>query len=218
MIRLLRVGHGYWGSCCRRRWWRTPTTVSRCCWSCMVNSIGRRSAPLVYYRSVRNVGIVSRLSSFNLNLLILDIHIVFGNSLVNSAVTFEAQKTEAPRFLLLLVVHYNDFCDTSIATEITSKIGLRDAGRKAAQENFWPVGVFLGLLHGSRIAWFWIDCSAVQVVWTALNHAINVVRITKRYKAKTSRSSSFCVFHYNAIYHIPKPRKVSQKCILCCLP
>jgi hypothetical protein len=159
VVGLLGVVHGDWWS----SWWGRgcpPSTVSRCGWG-VAYPISRRSTPLIYNWPIGNIRIVSRLGSFNLNLLVLNVYIMFGHCLVHCAVVFETQKAKSPGFLFLLVVHDDHLRHAAIAVKVAPEVCFSDAGREAAQENFWPICVLLRFLHRAWVTWFWVNRSSV---------------------------------------------------------
>ena len=163
VIRLLCVlCHTDSGCSCRcsSRRCSPPTVAGR--GGGVADTIGGWSSPLVHNWSIANtVRIVSRLSSLDLNLLVLNVDIVFRHGLIHCRVRLKTEKTKATSFLLLLIVHDDNFGDTAVPTKIVSQICFGYAGGKTAKENFGPVDVLLGFLHGSRVTRLGINCSSI---------------------------------------------------------
>jgi len=113
-------------NCPLGHWWNSPATVGGGGGS-MSKPVGGWSAPLVNDWPVGHVGIVSRLCSFDLHLLVLDVHIVLRHCSVNCGVVFKAQEAKSSSLLFLLVIHYDHLGDPAVSAEEAAQVCFSDA-------------------------------------------------------------------------------------------
>ena len=182
----------------------TPATV-RGGGGSVAKPIGGRSAPLIDDRPVGHIWIVPRLCSFDLHLLVLDVHVVLRHSSIHSGIVLKAEETKSSSLLLLLVIHYDYLGDTSISAEEASEVCLSDTRWQTSEEDLGPVSVLLRFLHRPGIARFWVNRSPVQGVRTALDDSVDVVRIAEGDKTKATAPSCLRIFHHHTVDHIAEP-------------
>ena len=215
----LAVVHGDRGCSSGRGRRCSPATVGGCGGRGVAHSIAGRSTPLVHHRAIAHaLGIVPRLRSLDLHLLVLNVDIVLGHSCVHCCIRLKTEKSKTTSLLLLLVIHDDYLCHTTISTKIVAKICLCYAGWQSTKEHFRPVDILLGFLHGSGVARLGVNSSSIKVVWTALDDTVYVERVAEGHKAKSSRPSCLCILHDDTVNDLSKPGEVAEQGVLIGLP